>query len=221
MFSPSKNQVRQFLSSLSAADVKHIDGTLLPHLEGTCDLLESWGNRPAVSIAGLCHALYGTEGFALDLVSPEIRSNLQDLIGEEAEELVYLFGSCDRGYLYSRIINGRSLEFRNRFTGAVTTLESRQICDLLEVTVANELVILRRKREPSVTERTYWLDLFEPSRHSLSNHAWTEIDETLRPGELRRHSVTRRFLRSIRKHAAQTASRVTETPALSWFKKAG
>ncbi|NQV28668.1 MAG: hypothetical protein HQ518_30315 [Rhodopirellula sp.] len=143
------------------------------------------------------------------------------MIGEEAEELVYLYGSCDRGYLYSRIIEGRPLEFRDRFTGTVSIPESQRISDLLEITVANELEILNRKQELTVKERTYWLDLFEPSRPSLSNHAWTEIAETLRPCELRRHSATRRFLRSIRKHALQTASKVTETPALSWFRKAG
>jgi hypothetical protein len=45
-----------------AGEVPHPGGTLLAHLRRTHAPLEAWQARPAVRLAGLCHAFYSTDG---------------------------------------------------------------------------------------------------------------------------------------------------------------
>src|SRR5262249_50650533 len=51
-----------FLEAHGAGAIEHPGGTLLAHLCRTADLLASWGASPALTVAGLCHATYGTGG---------------------------------------------------------------------------------------------------------------------------------------------------------------
>ncbi|MEU9838865.1 DUF6817 domain-containing protein [Actinomadura sp. NPDC048032] len=46
--------------------------------------------RPALRLAGLCHAFYGTDGFPVALGSVRRRQELSEVIGTEAEDLVHL-----------------------------------------------------------------------------------------------------------------------------------
>jgi hypothetical protein len=46
----------------------HLRGTLFDHLVATEDLLRSWSADEDLCQAGLCHAAYGTDGFAPFLV---------------------------------------------------------------------------------------------------------------------------------------------------------
>jgi hypothetical protein len=59
--------VIQLLTDLGAARIEHPGGTLLAHLERTRSRLAAWHARPALQLAGLCHAFYGTDGFATAL----------------------------------------------------------------------------------------------------------------------------------------------------------
>jgi hypothetical protein len=49
-----------------------------------------------VCLAGLCHSVYGTNVYRRVLISPEDRISVRAAIGEEAEQLVYLFSTIDR-----------------------------------------------------------------------------------------------------------------------------
>ena len=53
----------QMLEAADAAHIQHPGGTLMAHLKRVKALLDSWGARPALAAAGLCHAFYGTDGF--------------------------------------------------------------------------------------------------------------------------------------------------------------
>jgi hypothetical protein len=53
----------ELLVSRGAHEITHPGGTLLAHLERVHALLDQWGARPALRLAGLCHAFYGTDGF--------------------------------------------------------------------------------------------------------------------------------------------------------------
>src|SRR5215472_18277232 len=100
---PELAAMTELLAARGAAGISHPGGTLLAHLQRVHALLAQWGARPAVQLAGLCHAFYGTDGFATALGSPGRRDELAAIIGEEAERLVYLYASCDRRLSYPHL----------------------------------------------------------------------------------------------------------------------
>jgi hypothetical protein len=86
----------QMLEAADAAHIQHPGGTLMAHLKQVKALLDSWGARPALAAADLCHAFYGTDGFPTALLNLEHRADLVKAIGPEAEEMAYCYASCDR-----------------------------------------------------------------------------------------------------------------------------
>ena len=69
----------------------HSDRGLFDHLLGTRQLLVDWGARPALCDAGLFHSIYSTEHYEQTAVALTRRDEVRQLIGEEAESLVWLF----------------------------------------------------------------------------------------------------------------------------------
>lgn len=59
-------------------------------------------------LAGLAHAVYGTDGFDLALLDPADRTTPRVLIGESAERLVHLYGACDRDRTWPRRVSASS-----------------------------------------------------------------------------------------------------------------
>lgn len=110
------------LRELGADRLDHPGGTLLAHLERVRAQLGAWGARPELCLAGLCHASYGTDGFATALMPVGRRAELAAVIGAEAEEIVYLYAGCDRSASYPVLAADDGTEpstvaFRDRFTG--------------------------------------------------------------------------------------------------------
>ncbi|RAY10687.1 hypothetical protein DPM19_34080 [Actinomadura craniellae] len=138
---PGTTAALALLTSAGAAGIAHPGGTLLAHLRRVHDLLDAWDARPAVRLAGLCHAFYGTDGFPVALGGLPDRGRLGAAIGVEAETLVRLYGGCDRGFSHPRLASDGG-EFRDRFTGAVFRPPRRLRRDFAELTVANELDVV-------------------------------------------------------------------------------
>jgi hypothetical protein len=92
---------------------------------------------------GPVYAVYGTAGFQQNLIGIKDRGAVAALIGEESERIVYLFGACDREYVYGRLLARQPVEFRDRFQEATCPLVAGAFADLCELTVANELEIAR------------------------------------------------------------------------------
>ncbi len=67
----------------------------LSHLLGTRRVLTEWGERAAMCDAGLFHSSYGTEFFAPD--APASRNEVRELIGDEAEEIAWVWCTILRG----------------------------------------------------------------------------------------------------------------------------
>lgn len=166
------------LSDAAAASIEHPGGTLLAHLQRVSVLLASWGARPALVTAGLCHAFYGTDGFAVALLDLDRRGVLAEAIGTEAENLVYFYASCDRKASY-RTLAEPDAEFVNRFTGVRTRPAVDQRQDFAELTAANELDIAAVS--PQMRERygSYLLELFTNWRPLLSEKAWKHAQDVL------------------------------------------
>jgi len=69
------------------------------------------------------------------------RGKIADILGEEAEEIVYLYSACDRDYFWPQFTSTCNPEFKNRFTGQLYFLKNWQLEEFCELTVANELEI--------------------------------------------------------------------------------
>jgi hypothetical protein len=133
-----RTRALRLLRDRGAAEIEHLNGCLLDHLERTEALLRTWGCSETVSIAGLCHAAYGTDGFATALMGRDQRDLLSDAVGRDVEALVYLYASCDRGFVYPSLANGGAFSFRNRYTTQVFSPSGRQVQDFVDLTLANE-----------------------------------------------------------------------------------
>jgi hypothetical protein len=127
------------LVALGAGALAHVNGDLFGHLKGTADLLKRWDAPRHVCLAGLYHAVYGTAGFADQLLPLDRRHDVAMVIGDAAEELVYLFSACDRADLYPRLDRRETpLQFRDRFSGTTSVPSSALLAGFCELTLANE-----------------------------------------------------------------------------------
>ncbi|MGP3931199.1 DUF6817 domain-containing protein [Nonomuraea sp. KM88] len=172
MLSPSAAAVT-FLRQFGADDIAHPGGTLLAHLERVRTQLVTWNARPALQLAGLCHAFYGTDGFPRALLPLDRRADLVAMIGTEAEAIVYLYASCGRKATYPTLAQPDGA-FHDRFTGRVHTPGPQARRDFAELSAANELDIARA--DSAFRER--WgpelLTLFTRVRDLLSDEAWLD-----------------------------------------------
>ncbi|HLX26961.1 MAG TPA: hypothetical protein VKV24_00540 [Casimicrobiaceae bacterium] len=126
---------------MGAGAFAHLDGTLEAHLLGTERLLRRFGNEEPVCLAGLYHAVYGTDGITGWLMPPgdEARRSVAALIGDEAESLAYLYGACDREQFHPRIGTPSQRLFPDRFANAQYSISDAQLRAFCEITIANEV----------------------------------------------------------------------------------
>jgi hypothetical protein len=157
----TRERANEFLRSHGAADVPHLNGTLLEHLEATAAVLERWGADEPLVLAGLCHATYGTDGFAPSLLSLDDRPMLVDAIGPRAEAIVYSYAACDRTFTYAQFAAGTP-RFRDRFTTEVLSPADDDLRAFVELTFANELEITWASRGVDPTAIEALLELLRP-----------------------------------------------------------
>lgn len=162
-----------FLERHGAGDTAHSDADLLAHLKGVHDLLRSWGARDALCDAGLCHSVYGTDIFPTGTVPHEERPSVRELIGEEAENIAYLFGTLTRASLFDAAFDGPPFLLEERAGGTVGVTDA-QYADLAAVTVANWLE--QRPRFPEA-KRLSRAREFDAMRGYLSPAARQALDE--------------------------------------------
>lgn len=164
------------LKDLGVGEFAHLNGKLESHLLGTYGLLMDWGCPGYVCDAGLYHAVYGTQplkrlGIPHKEYSPSDRPGIRGIIGNESERLVYLYGACDRDFLYPQIGSPKAV-YRDRFTGKTLELPSQTLKDILEITLANELEICRSGPLFKETNRNGYVELFDRFRGLVSAQAY-------------------------------------------------
>jgi len=168
----------EFLRERGAHLIAHPGGTLLAHLERTRDRLLSFAAEDALVRAGLCHAAYGTDGFPQPLQPLDRRSELTELIGNEAEAIVYAYCSCERGHGLPGL-NGHD-DMKDRFTGALWTPPHTLASQLAELTAANELdLCLHGSLEPGLRSK---LMAYVRSLRPLVSSTCREAIDTLARG---------------------------------------
>ena len=132
--------VRRELAARGAGEIPHPGGTLLAHLVRTSELLRSWGADPVLVRAGLAHGAYGTDGFTRALFGWDERSAVIDLVGPAAEGIVHRYARSDRGTTYPQLVTGA---YRDRVDGSTVVLGTDEVHAFAELTVANELDVVR------------------------------------------------------------------------------
>ncbi|WTW23944.1 hypothetical protein OHU89_28695 [Streptomyces sp. NBC_00019] len=173
-------QADSFLRELGAESTPHPGGTLLTHLHRVRTRLATWNARPALQLAGLCHAFYGTDGFAQVLLPLDRRSDLVATIGEEAEAIVYFYASCDRKATYPTLADPGS-PFHDRFTGRAYLPGPALRQDFAELTAANEIDLAAEDPAFRDSHGPDLLGLFTRFRMLLSRPAYADCLSVL-PG---------------------------------------
>jgi hypothetical protein len=93
---------KRFLQSLGFDNVSHSKRTLFHHLVATGMLLQDWGCCENTCLAGLVHAIYGTESFRYRTGLLDHREAVQNVIGAPAERIAWLFGICTGKSLWNQ-----------------------------------------------------------------------------------------------------------------------
>ncbi|MEU3312500.1 DUF6817 domain-containing protein [Streptomyces sp. NPDC006662] len=177
---PGAGRALDLLVRAGAQDLPHPGGTLLAHLRRVEERLASWGARPALRLAGLCHAVYGTDGFPTALLSPRRRPELVAAVGAEAESVVYLYGACDRKATYPHLDRAGTV-FHDRFTGRAGAPGPALCRDFAELSAANELDLAHEDPAFRTAAGPQLLAFFTGIRHLLSPAAWQDCRTVLAP----------------------------------------
>jgi len=138
-----ENRLR-FLRKANTEGMPHSDRGLLDHLLGTRQLLVEWGSRPALCDAALFHSIYSTEHYEQTAVALTRRDEVRQLIGEEAEALVWLFCMMRRETFFLDLGKDRNPSVQHRLTGEQIPLSGTQHQDLLTLLFANSLEAFSR-----------------------------------------------------------------------------
>jgi hypothetical protein len=149
---------RDFLRDRGAESIEHPGGTLYAHLCRVERRLVDLGAGRDLQLAGLTHAVYGTDGFARSLLAWSDRDPLRSVVGETAETLVYLYGACDRDRTWPSLADTATVH--DRFTGNSEQLDLSQLVPFVDLSIVNELDVI--EQNPAMLEKhgNYFGDLF-------------------------------------------------------------
>ncbi|MBM9500600.1 hypothetical protein JWG44_10115 [Leptospira sp. 201903071] len=168
------------LRGLNAEKFEHIHGDLLAHLIGTFRILADWDSSPVLNNAGLYHAVYGTFAYQNPLIGTEARKEIAEIIGEESETLVFLYGSSDRDFFYSQFGKKNPIEYKNWMTKETRILTRKETENLCELTAANELELALADGSFLKKYGAELKDLFERMSPYLSDKAISECKKVFR-----------------------------------------
>lgn len=143
--SPSPpDHILEFLASIGATKITHHAGrSLQDHLIATWQILTSWNCDEAVSIAGLCHSIYGTDAFDTACLGLSDRPKVQKEIGQAAEHYAYLFGAIFRDKF---LADPASRTQNNRFDKSQIQIDDAARTAICNILLANELDLVIAKK---------------------------------------------------------------------------
>jgi hypothetical protein len=150
--------IEELLRERGAQSREHPGGTLYSHLRRVRDRLARLGAEPDMRAAGLAHAVYGTDGFAVALLGTGERHILRELAGTRVERLVYRYGGCDRERTWPRL--GETRRVVNRFDGSEEDLDEASLRDFVDLTVVNEVDVVEHSPEIAGRYGEYFRTLF-------------------------------------------------------------
>lgn len=174
MLEQLQREVRKF----GTDQIFHFGRPLTSHLVETGRWLEKWGSPRALVAAGAFHSIYGTEEFRQRAVSLERCPEIQEIIGEEAEALVYLFCLADRHALFAAQ-SAESYSVLLPSFGTRAELEEPTFAALLELEAANIVDSALHQADNPPAAGRFWLERFESVKPWLSNRAYHTARDVL------------------------------------------
>jgi hypothetical protein len=166
-------------------NASHAGGrTLNQHLRGTQRILAAWGQSTILQRAGLCHSLYSTDAFEQRSVSLSNRDLVRKAIGQESEELVFLFCAIQRAPFFRSVLRADSLrpsvaipiQVRQSFHALEPTVSGTQARDLLILHLANFAEQAGGRNEGP----TLWLEQFQRLVQVLEDKAPDSVPTVLK-----------------------------------------
>nr|WP_296074360.1 hypothetical protein [uncultured Actinoplanes sp.] len=152
------NDVLEWLRRRKADEVPHAGGSLYEHLLRVRERLAGHRLSEPEQLAGLTHAAYGTDGFAVTLLDVTERRTLRELIGPVAEAMVYRYGGCDRGRTWRAL--PATGEIWSRFTGHVEAPTPDELRAFADLSIVNELDVYERSPEIAEKAGDYFRSVF-------------------------------------------------------------
>ncbi|KAL1506924.1 hypothetical protein AB1Y20_007788 [Prymnesium parvum] len=138
-------EVLRRLRGSEAPLVWHKHSSFAEHLRGVWAMLVVWRQPQAWCRLGLCHSVYSNSFVSMNLFDPRRdRHELAEMIGEEAEELVYKFCSIDRQRLEEAVLEEGKVRpegytFRHIHTGEPLEVSGIEACAMVSETLADEM----------------------------------------------------------------------------------
>ncbi|MGC4790359.1 DUF6817 domain-containing protein [Micromonospora sp. DT178] len=174
------SELRRWLRQRGAETIQHPGGTLYAHLCRLHDRLAELGCGVDAQLAGLAHAVYGTDGFYVTLLDRTDRATLRNLIGDDAEALVYLYGACDRRRTWRELAT--TGEVVDRFTDQTWHLSPGQMRPFVDLSIVNELDIV--EQDPLTADKygAYFRSLFAAWAPIASPQVTSEAQRLLSEG---------------------------------------
>lgn len=132
-----QNKFEAYLRANGAASTAHSGKSLWSHLSGVQHILQAAGCAPYLCTAGLFHSIYGTQSFKKVIINASQRSEVQALIGQQAEHLVWAFSHLARPALFEASLQTNDFGWLDAITTPDTQWQFWQ--DLAQLECANLL----------------------------------------------------------------------------------
>lgn len=170
------------LIELGAGEFEHIKASLIEHLEGTRCLLKSWSASEVLQDAGLYHAAYGTDSFDTNLFDLSKRKDVADIVGVEAETIIYHYCACDRTPFFAQFGQTDEPIFYDRYSSTSYNVKPHLLAELCELTAANEVDIAMLNAEFIQSYGEGLADLFLRMQPFLSAAAMRKVKQVFQIG---------------------------------------
>ncbi len=125
-------------------EISHSSRFFIDHLLRVSFILEDWGCDSDAVLCGLFHSVYGTASFSHATLKWSERDKLRAVIGDDAEELVYMFCTTSAKEVWAEVKRSvkenapESFELGNSHTKGLHQVSARQLAQLAEVKLANQ-----------------------------------------------------------------------------------
>ena len=108
------------------------------HLKGVQAVLRYWNSPVHLTNAGLFHSIYGTEGFQGFSIPLSERSAIQELIGDKAEKLAFVFCMVDRSTVDDTVFDWKEEDAASNNTTIIYNLRSRPELGRFKISLTKE-----------------------------------------------------------------------------------
>ncbi|CAE8604531.1 unnamed protein product [Polarella glacialis] len=142
---PAAERFLTVLKRSAAPEIWHKHGHFYSHLHDVWQMLCAWGQPQAICRLGLFHSAYSNSFVSMNLFNPDTeagRAELRDLVGEDAENLIYKFCVINRQEMETEVLRtgripeeGRS--FKHIRTGEPVMCSASEIGAFIVETLAD------------------------------------------------------------------------------------